>query len=173
MISAPSALSSPEESISQSARRVLEKHCVSCHGTTLMSGLDLRQKEAMLRGGARGAAITPGNAEESLLFLAVSHHESVDVRMPLGGQRLTDQELEVLRRWIDLGAPWEAGAPKTVSEPSWWSFKKLRHPTVPQLERADQPLNPIDAFLLARLQEKDLEPAPRCDRITPASKGLL
>ena len=120
----------------------------------------------MLRGGARGAAITPGNAEESLLFLAVSHHESVDVRMPLGGQRLTDQELEVLRRWIDLGAPWEAGAPKTVSEPSWWSFKKLRHPTVPQLERADQPLNPIDAFLLARLQEKDLEPAPRCDRIT-------
>ena len=169
LISGPTTLSSPESSIAQAARMVLEKNCVSCHGISEMSGLDLREREAILKGGTRGPALVPGKAEESLLFLAASHDESVEIRMPPSEDPLPAEHLKILRQWINEGAPWATGVEqveKSAAEPSWWSFKKLRRPALPRLKKGLEPSNPIDAFVLARLEEKGLEPAPRADKVT-------
>ena len=165
----PQGFSSPETLVGQEVRLVLEKHCFSCHGASQKSGLDLRKRETILKGGTRGPAIVPGKPEESLLFLAASHDESIEIRMPAGGDRLLAKDLEVLRRWIDAGAPWEAPsglAQRREAKSSWWSFRKLRRPPLPRLKNAKQPANPIDAFVLARLEERGLEPAPQADRVS-------
>src|SRR2546426_862349 len=114
--------------IGQQAIAILENKCGACHGATQMSGLDLRQREAMLKGGKRGPAVRPGNPEESLLFQAASHQG--ELKMPPGVKSpLPPQELGILKRWIREGAAWpgtEAAAQK--GEPSWWSFRNLRRP---------------------------------------------
>src|SRR4051812_27460791 len=81
------------------ARAVLEKHCMSCHGAAKMAGLDLRARTAMLKGGARGAALVPGDASASLLYRAAA--QSGDLKMPPGKPPLAAAELSVLRQWIE------------------------------------------------------------------------
>src|SRR5207249_8249206 len=67
---------------SRTALDILDKNCFSCHGAIQMSGLDIRQRETLLKGGKRGPAIIPGNPEGSLLYKAVAHQG--DLKMPLG-----------------------------------------------------------------------------------------
>ena len=148
----------PEES---KARAVLEKHCLSCHGSARMSDLDLRQRESILHGGKRGPAVVPGNPEASLLFRAVSG--KAEFKMPPGKESLTPEEQETLRLWIRNGAALEDAGHTHPQEPSWWSFRKLKRPPVPQVAGT---ANPIDAFLTRTLQEKGLTPAPPADRRT-------
>ncbi|MDE2755434.1 MAG: DUF1549 and DUF1553 domain-containing protein, partial [Acidobacteriota bacterium] len=85
-------------------------------------------------------------------------------RMPPHSRRpLPQRDMAIHKEWIEAGAPYpEAGA--ATGEPSWWSLKKPRRPAVPELEEA--PSNPIDAFILAKLREKGLEPAPATDKAT-------
>src|SRR5262245_38589524 len=110
---------------SHQAVLILESKCGACHGATQMSGLDLRQREAILKGGKRGAAVKPGNPEESLLFQAVSHMG--ELKMPPGSKSpLPPEELAILKKWIREGAVWPAMQTARQAEPSWWSFRKLR-----------------------------------------------
>ncbi|MCY3756613.1 MAG: DUF1549 and DUF1553 domain-containing protein, partial [Acidobacteria bacterium] len=85
-------------------------------------------------------------------------------KMPPGSRRpLPQGDLAILKEWIEAGAPYpEAGA--ATREPSWWSMKKPRRLPVPELD--ENPANPIDAFIQAKLREKGLEPAPAADRVT-------
>src|SRR5216684_9421654 len=76
------------------ARRIIERNCLGCHGQAQMSGLDLRSRETMLRGGKRGAAITPGNADASLLYRAVSGVG--ELKMPPGKQSLPAEDIQSL-----------------------------------------------------------------------------
>src|SRR5215831_19314504 len=85
------------------ARLVLEKRCLNCHGAAQTSGLDLRQRDGILKGGKRGPAIMPGNAAQSLLYQAVSRQG--DLQMP-PAQPLAADEIATIRAWIDAGAPW-------------------------------------------------------------------
>ena len=148
------------------AKAILEKHCLSCHGVSEMSGLDMRKRDSLLKGGHRGPAIVPGNAEQSLLYQAAAHQG--ELKMPPGSNApLPLDELAVLKKWIDEGAAWpeedRAGSTKRT-EPSWWSFKKLRRPPVPSLASQSGPMNPVDAFVLVALHEKGLIPAPKADK---------
>ena len=155
----------PEDSIGEAAQGLLKKHCLACHGTSKMSDLDLRSRESILKGGTRGPAIVPGRPGESLLFLAAAHEG--DLKMPLGSKNpLPPDELAILRQWIEEGGSWPSEPLLALAEPSWWSFKKLRPPPVPKLKDGSQPANPIDAFVLAKLEEKGLEPGPRADKLT-------
>ncbi len=151
--------------IQESARRVLHRNCVSCHGEQRMSGLDLRHRETMLEGGGKGPALLPGKAEESLLFLAASHDG--ELKMPPGKPPLPSKDLDTLRDWIDGGAPWEstisAAAP---SEPTWWSLRQPRRSAVPTVRNQKRVRNPIDAFILEKLESQGLEPAPEADKRT-------
>ena len=159
------ALAQSDDTLPQQARAILEENCASCHGPAQMSGLDLRTREAMLKGGSRGPALIPGEADASPLYLAAAHQQ--EPPMPPQGAPLSAADLAVLRKWIDRGAPWEASqAEKAPAEASWWSFRKPQRPVPPQVQEKDWVQNPIDAFVLARLEEKGFSHAPRADRST-------
>ncbi|MBI3667407.1 MAG: PSD1 domain-containing protein, partial [Acidobacteria bacterium] len=148
----------------QAAVDILEKKCGVCHGAAEMSGLDMRQREKLLKGGKRGPAIRPGKAGESLLYQASSHQS--ELKMPPGSANpLPSEELKILEKWINEGALWpERELATAKAEPSWWSFKKVHRPAVPRPRNQDRIGNPIDAFILAKLEEKGLKPAPRADK---------
>jgi cytochrome c553 len=155
-------VSGQSNSVEKEATRILEAKCVSCHGAARMSDLDLRQRAGMLQGGKRGPAIVPGNAEASLLYKAV--RRDGELQMPPGKEALTASETDALRRWINAGANGD-GVTKSAA-PSWWSFRKPVRPAVPAVKQGAWVSNPIDAFVLARLEENGLRPAPEADRRT-------
>src|SRR5262245_49735837 len=78
--------------IEEQARAILEKKCVQCHGAVVTSGLDLRTREAILKGGARGPAAVPGDTTRSLLYLAAAR--SGPLKMPPGDGALSETELD-------------------------------------------------------------------------------
>jgi len=160
------AVGSPPASIVEvTARNILKRHCVSCHGELKVSGLDLRQLETTLIGGSQGPSLVPGKATESLLFLAAAHVG--ELKMPPGKPALSLQDLEVLRNWINAGAPWASVvASHKESEPTWWSLRSPRRPLIPPVREDTQIRNPIDAFILEKLGEKQLKPAPDTDKRT-------
>jgi mono/diheme cytochrome c family protein len=141
----------------EAARTVLAKNCLACHGQLQTSGLDLRDPAAIRKGGKRGPAVVPGDADQSLLYRAVAHRG--DLRMP-PGKRLPDEEVAALRSWINEGAGWDDAAAK-LPDQTWWAFRPPVKPTVPAVAGAR---HPIDAFVLAKLHEKQLRPAPLADR---------
>ncbi len=116
------------------AQAILENRCASCHGAAQMSGLDLRQRDTILKGGKRGPALVPGKPDDSLLYRAVARHG--DLQMPPGKQALPPGEVARLRAWIEAGAPWESTT--TTSSSTWWDFRKLS----PSHKRTSTPLSP-------------------------------
>jgi mono/diheme cytochrome c family protein len=171
---------------------IFKQKCFQCHGEALqMSGLDLRTRESMLKGGEKGPAITPGNARESRLYRRVAGLEAPAMPMaPL--PPLTSQEIAVLKDWIDQGAkaPGDATAvqsasaaggygkdykerPITAEDRNWWAFRKpVRHP-VPKVADARWSGNPIDAFIKKALDQQGLTPAPQADRNTLIRRAYL
>jgi hypothetical protein len=148
-------------------RPILARHCLGCHGPSKQkSGLRLDRKAAALKGGDGGPVIVPGKASESLLVQLASGMEE-DRVMPPKGQRLTEQQVGVLRDWIDQGADWPGTAGDDDGR-DWWSLRPLSSPPVPALsgEDAAGARNPIDAFVRAKLREKGLSPSPEADRRT-------
>ena len=152
-----------EASVRVAAVEILERRCAVCHGATEMSGLDVRRQETLLKGGKRGPGLEPGRAESSAIYQASAH--TGELKMPPGSKSpLAAAELQVLKKWIDGGAGWPEGAAVSKrTEPSWWSFKKLRRPAVPQPRNPREIVNPVDAFIQAKLEEKGLAKAPRAD----------
>ena len=154
-----SSASEADGSLTADALQILERDCLACHGVARQGGLDLGSRQTLLEGGHRGPAAVPGKAGSSLLFLAASHDG--ELKMPPGGSPLAAADLEVLRRWIDSGLPWTSVQEDRPAPPSWWSFRKLQRPPVPAIEADAWVRNPIDAFVLARLQEKGLKTGSR------------
>src|SRR5262249_28054450 len=150
--------------------------------TVKMSGLDLRTRAAILKGGESGSGIVPGNAEASLLYRRVAGLAKPAMPMaPL--PPLTEQEFTTIKSWIDRGGKWSeteranhlaaAGYGKdykeravTASDREWWSFQKPSRRPPPNVTDARWKANPIDAFIKHALDQKGLQPAPRADRNT-------
>src|SRR5262245_9460622 len=133
-----------------SGQAVLEQNCSGCHTqASPMGGLDLRTRESMLRGGRRGAAVIPGQADKSLIIQAVEG--AGELKMP-PGKKLPAEAIAALREWIDAGAPWQH-----QDATSLWPFQPLRKPAgVPS----------VDTFVLQRIREAGLTPAPAADKAT-------
>jgi len=148
----------------KTAKQILEAHCFACHGAAKMSGLDLRQRDTLLKGGSRGVAVVPGKAESSLLYKVVSG--GGELRMPPGKDPLSEADQASLRDWINQGALWEEQSGKRV-EPSWWAFREPLRRAVPDVKDKRWISNPIDNFILLTLDSKSLKPA------SPASKSTL
>src|SRR4051812_5346015 len=151
------AQSDPAE---KAARTVLDSKCTACHGPTRMSDLDVRDRATLLKGGKRGPAIVPGKANDSLLYKAVRREG--ELQMPPGKTPLTAAEIDSIREWIDSGAKWAGGS--KAAGPVWWSFQKPVKPPVPTVADSARVRNPIDSFILAKLEEKKLKLAPEADR---------
>src|SRR5262245_33993922 len=149
---------------------LLEKHCVECHGGKVTrAGLDLTTRPGLLAGGENGPAVVPGKSADSLLLRRVRH--AVKPGMPFRRERLTDAQVSLLARWVDAGAPYDRPLAKGKSDKKepWWSLKPLARPGVPPTRTAAEAAwarTPIDHFVLARLRERGLSPAPEADRRT-------
>jgi hypothetical protein len=149
---------------------LLASKCLRCHGEKKRSsGLDLRTRAAMLEGGDSGPALVPGAADRSLLLELVSQGKMP----PSKADRLSNDQVALLRRWIDAGAPAPAGLAAAPPEDEaitkgrhYWAFQKPRRPAPPAVKEAGRVRTPVDRFLLHRLEEKGLGFAPDADRLT-------
>ncbi|HVY68353.1 MAG TPA: PSD1 and planctomycete cytochrome C domain-containing protein [Verrucomicrobiae bacterium] len=146
---------------------IFAKSCYPCHGPEKQKGdLRLDIKSSAMQGGGSGKAIIPGHGADSLLIQLVSGAKGEDLWMPKRGDRLTREQIERLRMWIDQGASW----PDTIeakSAPTHWAYKPVVSPPVPTVKAVSGgDHNPIDAFVQARLAEKKLGPSPEADRRT-------
>ena len=151
---------------------ILTAHCFKCHGLEARkASLDLRTVGMMLRGGENGAVIVKGSAQESPLYARIA-----DRSMPPEKELpLTDAKIELLRRWLDAGAPTaNADAPlSTVEAPvvtaedrQFWAFRKPVRASLPSVRQSSRVRTPIDAFVLAKLEDKSLGLSAEADRAT-------
>ncbi|MCY3964201.1 MAG: PSD1 and planctomycete cytochrome C domain-containing protein [Acidobacteria bacterium] len=156
---------------------VLEQNCFMCHSDPerAENGLLLTTRAGLLRGGERGPAVSTSEPALSLLLHAIAY-EDEQLQMPPPG-RLAEADLEVIRQWVLLGAPFggdedeltevapaEDAFEITDADREWWSVRPLVRPDVPAVADSDWPLSPIDHFLLAKLEAAGLEPPPPADR---------
>ena len=148
-------------------RPLFEARCWKCHGEARHeSGLSLFRREAAMAGGDNGKAFEPGKSAESRLVRYVSGLDSDTVMPPEGeGERLSAEQVGLLRAWIDQGAKWPAEAdalgPATSSH---WAYKHPERPAIPKVKNNGWPRNEIDDFVLARLEKEGLTPRPEADR---------
>lgn len=151
----------PAPDFSRDIRPILAEYCLACHGPDAAgreAGLRLDDRESATAALASGAvAIVPGRPETSAVIERI---ESPDPDMvmppPDSGKRLPAAAREQLRAWIEAGANYEGH----------WAFRPPQRPPVPAVEDASWVRSPIDAFVLARLEEADMRPAPEAPRHT-------
>jgi hypothetical protein len=149
-------------------RPVLADNCIKCHGEEKQKGnLRLDSLAALLAGGDQGPAIVAKQAEKSLLIKAIGYGDT-ELKMP-PNKKLPAQQIADLTQWVKMGAPWPGGdttvkvAPKrgekeiTEKDRAHWAFQLVKRPTPPISSAA---AHPIDAFILAKLQAKGLQPNP-------------
>ena len=145
---------------------LLSKACWQCHGPEKQKGgLRLDQKAAALKGGDSGPLLVAGRSAESLLIQAVAGTKTDLERMPRKREPLTAEQIGLLRAWIERGAEWPETTP--VATKDWhkhWAFKAPVRPPIPKTRNTRWLSNPIDAFVLARLE--NLTPSPEADKIT-------
>jgi hypothetical protein len=160
----------------QHIRPILVENCYKCHSAAKgkhKGGLELDTREAALKGGDSGPLLVPGDPGKSLLMKAVGYGDK-DMEMPPDG-RLPDAAIKRLEEWVRMGAPDpRAGAavaksgalvsPTLEKGREFWSFRPLADPTPPAVKRSGWVRNPVDAFVLARLEAAGLQPAGEIDR---------
>lgn len=170
LCSSASATTPPKVDYTRDIQPILQANCYGCHGAAKASaGLRLHQREDALRGSDSGPVILPGKSAESPLIRYVMG-EDVPMRMPLGLTPLTTEQIEFLRAWIDAGAPWpEAGQTATDTSHAGsmhWAFQPIQKPEPPAVKQESWIRNPIDRFVLAKLEELGIDPSPEADRVT-------
>ena len=154
-----------DEFFESKVRPVLAQNCYACHTDTRWAACAWTPPSASQKGGNSGPPIVPGKPDESLLVQAVRQtHEKL--KMPPGG-KLKDDEIAAIAEWVKAGAVWPAGAPKAPASPpyaitpqqrAFWAFQPVRKPAVPEGERQGLGRNPIDHFILAKLEAQGLKP---------------
>ena len=174
-------------------RPILAANCYDCHADERMGGLRLDSREGLLKGGRSGAALVPGDPENSLIIQAV-RQTSEKLKMPKGG-RLRPDEIDALTDWVRAGAPWfnasataaasvaapekaaaPAAAPAYVIKPeqrAFWSFQPLAHAPAPAVSHASWAKSDIDRFILARLEKEGLTPVRAADKRTLIRRATL
>jgi hypothetical protein len=158
-----------EPQFNANVRPLFQAYCTECHGEAEKpkGGLDLRLRGLVLKGGKSGPAVVPGKPAESLLIEKVRAGD-----MPPGKKKLTAAQIDTLKQWIAAGAKVEVDEPATLgtgfqitpADKKFWAFQPIRRPAVPAGD--DRVRTPVDAFLEAKLREKNLGFSPDADRAT-------
>ena len=187
----PPAATPTAEQIAFFERRVrplLAEHCHQCHSAKakpLFAKLQLDSASGLASGSEAGPVVVSGKPNESRLIQAVRGEL---VQMPPTG-KLADRQIAALAEWVEMGAPWPAEeAPVAVGpeaafdlearRKSHWAWQPVRHVSPPAVRNRDWPLNEADRFVLRKLEEKGLTPAPDADghtllrRLSTALTGL-
>ncbi len=163
-----------DDAQAEKAVNLLEARCFKCHSHSAgknKGGLVMDSRAGLTTGGDGGAALLPGNPEQSP-FLKNILSSDPDVMMPPKGERLTKDEVALLTAWVKSGAAWPQSRtlashpdrylPGTIGEKerSWWAYQPIQHPAIPD---GNAP-NPIDRFIDARLAQEGLTPSGEADR---------
>ncbi len=164
-----------EEFFERHVRPLLAERCFSCHGRGQTKGeLRLDSRDGVLAGGESGTAVVPGKPEESPLIEAIDYTGAI--QMP-PDNKLSDREIAVFKQWVAMGLPWPADEASgdapirddgavTEQDRQFWSFRPIREPPLPGVQGQHWPRQPLDYFILHRLEAEGLEPAPEADRRT-------
>ena len=144
-----------EVSFSRDIRPILNQNCVPCHGGVRQkNGVSFIFREEALGIGKSGRrTIVPGKPDESELIARVTS-ENPEARMPYHGPPLPPQQIALLRRWIKEGAKWE----------DHWAFVPPKPQPLPAVKRLGWARQPLDRFILARLEKERLTPSPEADK---------
>ncbi len=151
-------------------RPLLANECYKCHSAEKeKGGLRLDHRDFILKGGETGPAVVVGKPDESPMIKAVRRSDHDFVMPPK--KALTESQVAVLEKWVALGAPWPAETAKqgttdengfTEKDRNWWAIQPVADPAPPKAGEG-WAKNPIDAFIAAKLAEKDLKPAGPAD----------
>jgi hypothetical protein len=165
-------------------RPVLVEHCYKCHSLSaekLKGGLALDSRESLLKGGDLGPVLKPGDPDASLLIKAIGYRDQ-DLQMPPKG-KLSPAAIADLTEWVRMGAP-DPRSATAVSQAkvpaaspysqeviqkqavTYWSLQPIQNPVPPSVRDRAWARNPIDQFILARLEAKKLKPAAPADKRT-------
>jgi hypothetical protein len=138
-------------------RPILSNNCFACHGPdeqNRKTKFHFDTQEGMF---VEPGVIVPGNAVQSLLYQHITDPDPAQhMPPPDSGYSLTPKQIDLLKRWIDEGAKWD----------SHWAYTPPKRPDVPAVTRAGWVRNPIDQFILARLEREGLAPSPEADKAT-------
>ena len=157
------------EFFEKNVRPILSDRCYECHSASKNSskgGLILDSRDGALKGGDEGPSVVPGNLEKSLLIKAVRYTDPEFAMPPKKtGGKLPDDKIAILEEWVKMGAPMPAGGAAkltglTGKARDHWAFQPVTKPTVPEVKNRAWVKTPIDAFVLAKLEEKGLQPNP-------------
>lgn len=151
---------------------ILKAKCLKCHGLgeKPKGGLKLTTRAAILEGGDSGPAIDPEDLDGSV-FLQAIHYDGLE--MPPSG-KLPEKEVRILEKWVKAGAPWPEGLDLanvtigqiTEEDRAYWAYVPPKPVVPPTVRNQAWVTSPIDAFILAGLEEKGLQPVAEADRRT-------
>ena len=171
------------EHFETSVRPLLANKCYACHTESKLGGLRLDSRATILRGGSSGPAVRPGNPKGSILIQAVTHtHDRL--KMPPTGGKLSEKEIAALRAWVRDGAVWpdediQPAATEsskytiTPEQRAFWSFQRVSKPALPKVADAAWARTATDRFILAKLEDSGLEPAPPADKRSLIRRATL
>lgn len=160
LITVPSFAATEKIDFTTQIQPILSENCYACHGpdeATIEGGLRLDKQELAFKGGDSGKAIVPGNANASLIMERILHTDPKEVMPPPDKKkRLPPEQVKLIRDWINQGAEWG----------THWAFQTPERPPVPEVKNKAWVKNPIDAFVLAKLESQKLAPAPQAEKNT-------
>ncbi|MCH7988080.1 MAG: DUF1549 domain-containing protein, partial [Planctomycetes bacterium] len=146
---------------------ILAARCFACHGALKQeSGLRLDTGALIRKGGDGGPVVVLGNVKNSSLLQRVSATDESE-RMPSLGKPLTPEQIELIKRWIEQGATSPADEQPEEDPKLHWAFQRPVRPTVPKVSRSRWVYNPVDAFIAAEHERRNLKPN------SPAAKHVL
>jgi hypothetical protein len=173
-LATPLILAQSKPDFSTQVQPILARKCVMCHNEKLsQNGVRLDDGKAALAGGYSGAIIVPGKSSESKLIQRVSSTKK-GFLMPPAGAPLTPAEVEVLKSWIDSGADWpQTTRTSAAAKPTHWAFRPVQRPALPTVRNTTWVRNPIDRFILARLEAENIAPSPEAAKTTLLRRASL
>jgi mono/diheme cytochrome c family protein len=162
------ALNSERQSplFADQVRPILASRCYGCHGPdNQQAGLRLDSLPSVLKGSESGKVVIPGHSDESRLIRRLLAKERP--QMPYGGPPLTQAQIDTIRKWIDAGTPGPDSSQPLAAKPlKHWAYVKPLRPAVPEVQMRTWVRNPIDNFILAKLESEKLRPSPEADKPT-------
>lgn len=156
---------------------LLKEHCLRCHGEgdKIRGGLAMTSRADILKGGDLGPAVDLKNPKASTMLKAL--HYDGDLHMPPKG-KLPEKDIATFVKWVEAGVPYRGGKTVVVKEPktkggvvtpeskNFWAYRPIQRPPVPPVKNAAWVKNPVDAFILAKLEEKGIAPSAPADPIS-------
>lgn len=170
---AQSADDDKQKLFEQQVLPILKANCFKCHGgePRVKGEFRITSREGILKGGELGSVVDLQKPDESLLLKAINYG---DIKMPPTG-KLSPEKIAVLTKWVQSGLPWSATTDYGVKPAEeghvgnegskYWAYQPIRRPEVPQVRSSNWVKNPVDAFVMQKLEAAKLKPSSPADKV--------